>query len=219
MALESDIDSAVAPSGERIRRVAVGDKGKANAVPVEARPKVSTPSPIEEPGKAAAAVRSVSSEVHKTLARDDSERMAAARVLGGELHAVLRDAIATIMAVQGLTVSDGDIDKVLSERAFAGMRVVKGKAGMVVRARKLPRAQAIAYGIGGGVTNAYEKLAAIQASWPWLYAIASTAAHSVAIIKGSLAVASPIKVTPQSTVESDSPGMVDARPIVEDGRE
>lgn len=221
MADEKDVDAAAPSNGERIKRVASTVKPTANGSnsPASDKPRPTAPSPIEEPGKAAAAVRSTSSEVHKTLARDDAERMSSARVLGAELHAILRQAIGTIMALQNLEVSNEEIDKVLNERAFAGWRVVDGKGGKVIRARYLARVKAIAYGVGGGVTNAYEKLAAIQVAWPWLYGIASTIAHSMAILKGSIAAAHPIKVTPQPSVDNGPPNMVDARPIAEDGRE
>jgi len=169
------------------------------------------PSPIEEPGKASSAVRNVSAEVHKALAVNDAERMAAARVLGAELTAIVADCCRTILAIQGMVISDSDLDKILSEKVTAGMRVVKAKHGFVVRPRKLPRVVAIAYGLGGTVSSAYERLAAIQTAWPFLFALATVVSNTVMIAKGLTDKAAIAPKAPPIEVVQEPPSMVDAR--------
>jgi len=207
-----DETAAVRGNGSKVKRV-VSDDGDDGLPPLRRAAPPTGPSPISEPGKAAAAARSTASEVHKALAVNDAERMAAARVLGAELTAIVRDAARTILAAQGMAIDEARLDAILSERVTAGVRVVKAKHGNVVRPRKLPRVVAIAYGLGGSVASAYERLAAIQTAWPFVFALASTVAHTVAIAKGigegAVAVpkAPPIEVVPQE------PSIVDAREI------
>ena len=110
-------------------------------------------------------------------------------------------------------IDDARLEAILSERVTAGMRVVKLKHGHAVRPRKLPRTVAIAYGLGGSVSSAYERLAAIQTAWPIVYAVASTVAHTVSIAKGVVEASALAPKAPP--IDSPPASIVDARGIVE----
>lgn len=212
-----DFPAAAPSNGARVPRVNGRNPPAPNATSArEARQAPSAPSPVEEPGKASQATRNVSAEVHKALIANDAERMAAARILGGELGVVIRDAVETMLSVQGMVIDPAKLDAILAEKVTAGVKVVKVKHGMAVRPRKLPRAVAIAYGIGGGIASAYERLAAIQVSWPAMFAVVSSIVHVYGIAAATVK-ASAVKTTPEPT--QDAPSMVDVRHIAEDGRE
>lgn len=219
MADETDIDRAAPANGSRINRKVVPIESGSKPVNGgnDKRTPSPPPSPIEEPGKASAAKRSESTEVHKALAINDAERMAAARVFGGELTEVVRDAVKTVLVMQGLSIDDSDLDAILNEKVTAGVRVVKVKHGNAVRPRKLPRVVAIAYGMGGSAASAYERLAAIQTAWPTLYTIVTCVAHTVAIAKG---IAEKARALPPPPAPDNGPSeIIDARPIAEDAKE
>lgn len=214
MADERDIDSAAPHNGAVIPRVAkrsIGPNSPANSDKASPKPK-QAPSPLEDPARASDARRNDAISVHKALAEDDANRMSAARVISGELDAIIRDAVRTILRAQGMEIANVDLDAIMAERVTAGVRVVKVKRGMAIRPRKLPRAVAIAYGAGGSVASAYERLAAIQLAWPTLYGVIATIAHFVSL---GNAVVGKAKATVVEVPSSEPSHIVDARPIAD----
>ncbi len=218
MTEENDIDRAAPSNGVVIPRKAKAKQAdKVEASPV--KPKASAPSPVDEPGKASAARRTESTEIHRSLDADDGERMYAVEVLEGETREALLFVVDMMLKLQGKRIDNDKLEETLSHETSAGFMVVETGHGKAIRARKLTRVQAIAYGLGGAGVDVFERMAAIQVTRKTLFAagLILTQVVSVAVDANDAAYAKPVE--PPIEVDPTPGPVVDARFVAEDGRE